>query len=803
MDRAEKIKRRNTLLDPEEPIGALPKRHTGINGHAGEYAPRRTRWQLRPETIIEKLKTNRTFKVGLDFDVTGLPVFADLTPYGISEEKQLELFSLEIHRLVNVVNSAEPLELEGEAEWFGQADKDGYARLDKLARQMKLAMAICVHDLELQMLEHHPADSHPDNFRQAREDLLQEFGPDSPKDPVAAWSGMRLTDHNDEAFHAVVNYLTGTITQVLLRTMHGDFWDSNCIISMAKCAAKIKVMAMDLVNATETCLAGKREWTTRMKRITDLEPNPPAAEEKTTAVGNQLQCLARCIVIRGRRYFEVTHAFGHGILVLLLTATEDVGSNLGAALPPDVFESSSIVYDTGFRGHRSLICQERNGGIGASSNRDEVHCASFSFEVCLNAFESLAQRLPATASKAGGVGGPTTLLYWKWTEMRSELDEPAHELDIFKGDPRTGQRDLSLMSDVITAFVPFLMTCGRFSRQLASMTKFVISISDHGDPLSMCIETRFLASFMIQTSEHKSFKKRNVAKDREVTSVSESTLAEGRALAEGPMSSTRRSPGLPDNRLRRKLLEKNKEISHGLEIMNRWTIDSSSIIIQSRRYCWGTLACCAALVFGGLAIGFTVNQRIRGVDPFNISVFCWALAGFMIIFMKSLRVENWPWRDFFKGRVVCRSVSEVTAVSGIDAHLFLSILLRLEVFIQLEKHGPFRGVFVRKADNPPDGFSIDVPFTTESLTDGGYFFIKVRGTNGPALVGIQSPIGMAYQVVKPQSYDKDEEVIKCPEIRETGKWGKGDGQKKLYYTTSNALRWSRVDGLFCGDAYFC
>ena len=50
---------------------------------------------------------------------------------------------------------------------------------------------------------------------------------------------MRLKEYNDEALHAVVDYVTGTATKVLLRTMDGEFWDDNCIISMVRCAVKI------------------------------------------------------------------------------------------------------------------------------------------------------------------------------------------------------------------------------------------------------------------------------------------------------------------------------------------------------------------------------------------------------------------------------------------------------------------------------------------------------------------------------------------------------------------------------------
>jgi hypothetical protein len=773
---------------------------TGIQGHSGEYAPWRTRWKLDPDRIIEKLKTNRTFKVGMQFDINGLPIFADLIRYGVSEDQQLELFSLEIRRLVELVNSAKPIRLEGEADWFGEADKDGYGRLDKLATQMKLAIWICLHDLELHMLEHHPAEARADNFKEARESLLKNFGVNPLKDPMETWSNIRLGSFNDEAFHAVVNYVTGSIIQVLLRTMDGKFWDDNCIITMAKCTAKIKVVALDLVHAAETSLAGKREWMRNLQSIIEQEPNPPPAEQEMTAVGNQLQAMARCVVLREQRYFEVMHAFG-GVLVLLRIVAETICSDQGTALPPDVFESSSLIYDTGFLGQRNLLTQERNSTIGISGNNNEVHCANFAFDVCLRAFEDLKLRSGSQTTKHTKTSGPSTLVYWKWTGMDLDKDNVKRGSHIFKGEPRTGKLRLSSMHDIITAFVPYAMVSGRFAAGLASMTQLVMSISVPGDPLSMCEPTRFLAFFMIQTSEHSIFKQKIFGEDPDVTPVSTCPIAQERTLAEGPMSLLPQSQASLDDRLRSHFVQKNMKLSAGLDMMAQWTLDNSSIIIRSRWYCWGTLTCCATLVAGGLIIGFTVNKRIDGVDPFNISIFCWALAGFIIIFMKSLRVENWPWRDFFRGRVVCRSVSEVAAVSGIDEQLLLSILLHQEPQVVMNKEGPHRAIFIRKDENTA-GFSIDVPFKRETLVDAGCFFVKVQSSKGPALVVIRATKNWSYNMVEPHSSSKEGSETKCPNYREPGKWGRGDNKKDIYYLNTNYLRWSRVVGIFWGDAYF-
>jgi hypothetical protein len=789
--------RRSSLIDPE-----APKVHSNAgsvsSSHDFGYAQPRTHWNLDAEEIINKLAANRTFKVGGLFDVDGLPTFDDLTRYGVSEEKGKELASLEIERLTKVVNSAKPIQLEGDPCWFGRADEEGYLRLDKLAQQIKIAIDICSHDTALLMLDYDPSNAALERFSDSRAGILRVFDGRTSVDPVDTWSRMKIENANDRAMHCVVNYLTGTLALVLMRSMKGDFWDDNCIITLARTSAKVKVVASNLAHAAEISLAGKKEWATHIGRFTKDEPNPPTVdnEKRISEIQKQNLALARQVVVKNERYFSVMSTFSENIHALLSKVAIAMGSAPGAALPPNLFESCSLVYDSGFRDGRALLCQERNGAIGASGSRGEVHCASFTFGMCLEVFESLASRIEC---KTPGSSDPATMIYWKWTKMGVESEVYENT------EPMIGQRWLTSMADIITAFIPYLMVCGPFSNVLDTMTQRVASISDPGDPVSMCTETRFLASFMVRASEYELFSAKVFGRDNDVTSVSDSSVALTRALDQGPDTT------LPQNTdrkretdLQNQLAKENQPIAAGLDMMEAWTTDIESITISSRWYCWGTLTFCGALVIGGLLIGFTVKDRIEGVDPSNLSVFCWTVAAFIVLVMKSLRVENWTWRDFFRGKVVCRSVSEVTAVTGIDDQVLLSILRYSELRNIMRKKGPFRGIFARLVGDGESmgGFVIDLPLTTTSLMRSGCFFIQVQGSQGPALVVIDGSEGIPYNAVEPQSFLDNGQRVNCQNVQDPGRWGSGDRAKDLHVLITNKLKWSRVVGIFRKEAYF-
>src|SRR5690606_17751287 len=114
-----------------------------------------------------------------------------------------------------------------------------------------------------------------------------------------------------------------------------------------------------------------------------------------------------------------------------------------------------------------------------------------------------------------------------------------------------------------------------------------------------------------------------------------------------------------------------------------------------------------------------IEDRAKGVDPSNLTALAWAAAGFIMLYFKSRSEENWRWRDFLRGRIVCRSVSEVHSVTGIDTQTLVAILLHLQSRVLLHTRGPFNTLFSRRAE---DGFSIDVPLLTSTVVNGGFIF---------------------------------------------------------------------------------
>lgn len=105
----------------------------------------------------------------------------------------------------------------------------------------------------------------------------------------------------------------------------------------------------------------------------------------------------------------------------------------------------------------------------------------------------------------------------------------------------------------------------------------------------------------------------------------------------------------------------------------------------------------------------------------------------------------WPWNDFLHGRVLCKSVSELSSVTGIDGQLILAKLLQDESISFLETRGPYNTVFRRHSE---DGFSIDRPISIWTMLLSGLIMIEVELARGRGLVCLDLRRGTKYGLIQ-------------------------------------------------------
>jgi hypothetical protein len=102
-----------------------------------------------------------------------------------------------------------------------------------------------------------PEQADRQTYNIAHNRLLRYYNPDEGNERFQRQ--LRLEGNNDRYYHAIVNYLTGMMVQVLLRLMRGALWEEQCVVTIAKFAAKLKILINNLPISASTCLSRTEE----------------------------------------------------------------------------------------------------------------------------------------------------------------------------------------------------------------------------------------------------------------------------------------------------------------------------------------------------------------------------------------------------------------------------------------------------------------------------------------------------------------------------------------------------------------
>jgi len=241
--------------------------------------------------------------------------------------------------------------------------------------------------------------------------------------------------------------------------------------------------------------------------------------------------------------------------------------------------------------------------------------------------------------------------------------------------------------------------------------------------------------------------------------------------------------------------------------MDKWVISEESITINCRSYVNLVIGIAIIIVCGGMSVPFIVGTDIRGVDPFQITTFAWIIAGFIAVLAKSRYVSEWPWHDFLRGHVVCRSVKDICDVTGMDAQMILLNLLHEEYLNTLRTKGPYNGMFGRKSDDS-NGFAIDEAVDLSTMIASGFVILKVLNEFGEHLICLDIRRGTQSQQPEKGLWG---DYLACMDIGkdimfDTLDQGLGQRKRKsddkVKKLSVKSFRWNKVLGLYIQDSKF-
>ncbi|KAI6083254.1 hypothetical protein F4821DRAFT_245258 [Hypoxylon rubiginosum] len=787
----------------------LPPLPSGTSKAARLDLPKigRERWvdyghpHLDINKVCRALNCHKSFELQAGHVIHDLPKFGGFTDYGnFTEDVELKFCEQEARRLVRIANSVDPVKMQGGDELFGPPTREGYLQLHQVGKKFIHALRICMHDTAVVQAGHYNVEADYKRCSNVKSTILREFDPMTGQERYS-------TEIDDETkrkyYYALINYTTAILVKVILQTIRGDYWIDNIVAIVARLAAKAKIIGNDLPRAVTQTLHkandARIQITQKEERYDQYSLKKPEQylDEKL-----RLQASLGSRAGQAGKYFIQMGLLYNAVIRMLDEAVSGLAISHSLASGTDDFESSVAIYESFITNEQIILCQQRDGSIGGASEAGTTRASIAGFEVCLKTWGGLDSYLPRDDRKAAW-----TSIQWKWTQVDEKTGAllPNNRQDTVK---------LSSMKGVIAATVPYTMISGTFAASLDALVELIrFASNDDDSPLQLVKQPKIICTAILQTSEYKSRRPGQV-REEDACPVSESFLIQKRAFANSPHRTTEElyAPTLIErirgNRMKGRITlrdrEKSKKVlEDGMKMLNNWVIDQDVIVVPYKRYAWGSISLATLLVCCGLAVGFSVGDRIPGVDPSNISAYCWVVTAFLLLMAKAICVESWPWSSFLRGNVPCRSVSEVVSVTGIDAQVLLAILLRLDNRMHLRTRGPFNTLFRRKSPDALGGFSIDVPIKTATAIEGGFIPIKVLSDWGTGLVFINTHSWVSYNGITDSSPYNGHAI--CPDIDNPYYWI-ADEQTPCFHLTNikedSTIHISRVLGVFERDCYF-
>lgn len=699
-------------------------------------------------------------------------------------------------------------------DYFTVGDESGYRTLSNLAEKMLTALSLCVLDNECINVRYCRNISN----RAKLQKLIQQAqvagaatDGDEEEDGTISPEEAEKRAREQNALFDLINYITAVLARLMSQIGAGKFFQATVLGALVRRVAKIKLLLLDLPSNARVA-AQNGESVLDQSRVVDPRAAESIIDEEEECeealrvieanardgLTSQAEAEMAAYCIRQNKYRSGVSSAWRYIAVSLRFLNR-------SGLPPTAYEICGLVYETGFQGFKvslsfflqyffwlpsnvgriakTLLYQDRDMEYCATSDLDNLNTADCAFHILEATVRNLKQlRKTGDPSNAVTERKVKTFIEWKYQVLDSDSSkcDPDHD--------RTPLASLELeyMDDIITVMVALAATNPCL---LADLTDFrsimLLSYAGVDEDLARPYrETNFKAFFRLFTDKMEAYTR------------SEGVMRLSAAFENGTFDRCRLIDRSNEGHTPSDVSRKFGKLTQWME--EEWVVDETSVIVPCTFYVISTAALSLLLAGGGLAIGFTVGNRIKGVDPFNIATYAWVLAAFLILICKSVLVSEWSWSDFLHCRVRCRSVSELEAVTGIRDQLIIAKLLHDESGGGiLFTRGPYNSIFRRRSKD--SGFSIDRPISTTTMLMSGLTPLKVVTPRGHALVCLDARRGTQLRVVNHMA-EREEEYLVCEDLNRTQKLAmerSGEGRcTRLHLLGSKQMKWKRVMGVY-------
>ncbi|CAH0039554.1 unnamed protein product [Clonostachys solani] len=838
---------------PWRPGGDQDDTSTPVEDLNGSKSPREpvneVSITINEADVLKEVHLYKNFQVpsvAAGIEVTDLQTFYDLTAYGVSEDQQEQLWAVEVSRLVKAVTVATPLPFNGSGE-LAVDSKKSYEIMAALADQFYQVLNIVSLDCESFLAENENLLCEESYLERSRVNLGYLCDRDENE---AEETAEKTPSTNQEDLFEFINYCTAVFARLICTATEGEVFYAAILAHLAKISTKIKVLSSNPKEYAEISLEnGVSSQEVQVPQASGLRGRQgdanmvdsnltPEGGLRDNANANliamadlmrsmkgqmtrqklgQLETTSRKEAIK-KLYFFREAAIQHNLVDFLFFLLVSLrGNSRMMRTTFTSYEICSLIYETGLERFRTLVFQDQDGDFLGTSKTSNLNYAR-------SVIHMLSQSVQQISTEDGSPGNAGAAQYSN-IDPGADEDKPVEtqiSWSYVPGDHESGSLQvpnivrLKSMSRVITIIIPMIISSPAFADRMGDFMSMVTATDlmrerEKEGKVKPRVFGNYSAFFSLTTSEYATkqkdrgpseakslsnalMRRNNLLSGKEITQIGRvPSLATAKVLPDPTPAEDRDSKSMMDlERIQRH----QTELDNVREKMRKCVLEEKGVMVQCKLFVTRLMLVCAALVAGGIAVGITVGERIPGVDPFNITTYCWVMAGFLLLVAKSIRVRNWPWNDFLRGRVLCTAVSELSSVTGIDEQLIIAYLLQDESSSYLQTRGPFNAVFKRRSD---DGFSIDLPITMWTMLMCGLIMIEVESVDGRGLVcldlrGRRNGFIKSLGTIIP---DKDgDQHVYCQSLPETKLQGAQKGSYRVKLNVGGGMAWRRAIGFY-------
>ncbi|KAF2731924.1 hypothetical protein EJ04DRAFT_554380 [Polyplosphaeria fusca] len=721
-----------------------------------------------------------------------------LQRHGVKDEDYKELLQAEIQRLADTVSSEDPLIFDSEG-LLDQTDKPSYEALSAVATWAKWSCSTVRLEDTASIIEHHPF---PKVFHSCFPLLKIRYNEVHQlcADKVVKGRLPQPQDRHRKLYFKLVDYASGILARILVRVTKSHGLNLTVLALLAKLVVRVKFTMKDLekngakaLACADEAITAYREAETETQVISFLQDGAEGKGVEEVRVrmldGDPSADLA---ALGWQIHREV-------IGLLFSAAIMSTCTSNYRGQDSEKFHHHAVVYETGSDGSLVLVTESSNNAVYTSSRKGDLNVCAVGLSLAKQNIEKLF--LDKKTNQAIEPRRPDTsdvdecIISLKWDDK-----EPRHKISKNLKHWRTTKID-----SVVSVLLPLSFVSSVTASLIDDLMATVTTYSIRTEPVQKLENKSFQARISVQSSVDKASQQRFETQDATTLSLSEcgiiGSLKAGACIGPRGAGTLRDSGAVdggsvqPGSHLAPAILNQNGQDDHR---MREWVFSATSVTVKCRRFVIGTLLVCSILIIGALIMPFFVQNRIPGVDPFQITLFIWLVVGVILVAAKGRYVREWPWHDFVHGRVVCHSVVDLADVTGVDTQAIILKLLSDEHSTTLVTTGPYNGMFSRCAEANAAGFSINSPVHLTTMLASGFILLKVLSMEGEHLISLDA----RKKAVADYAHGSTGRVtyLSCMEIPSSTNAEKRGGE--VLYLKQHSIEWNKLAGLYFVDAVF-